>query len=127
MYRAKVAINSIKNKPMGSGWGSQGWVHSDILQIGASLGIITLIVFTMSQILLLVNIYKMLNKAPPQLKSSFFLCFSLNLGQLFSDLKHNSNNTLLEFFSHFSTEHLQSGHSQSGLLVVILQQVVGNP
>ena len=44
MYRAKVAINSIKNKPMGSGWGSQGWVHSDILQIGASLGIMTAII-----------------------------------------------------------------------------------
>ena len=77
MYRAKVAINSIKNKPMGSGWGSQGWVHSDILQIGASLGIITAIVFTMSQILLLGNIYKMFNKAPPALKSGFFLCLSL--------------------------------------------------
>jgi len=77
MYRVNVAINSIKNNPMGTGWGSQGWVHSDILQIGASLGIITAFIFFISPILLLLNIYKVFKNAPPSLHSGLFLCIAL--------------------------------------------------
>ena len=59
------------------GWGSQGWVHSDFLQIGASLGIVTAMIFILSQILLLLNIYRVFNKAPPDLHSSLFTCIAL--------------------------------------------------
>ena len=77
MHRAKVAINSIKNHPLGTGWGSQGWVHSDVLQIGASLGIVTAFIFFISPILLLLKLYKVFNKAPPTMHSSLFLCIAL--------------------------------------------------
>ena len=74
---AIYAVNSIKNNPLGMGWGSQGWVHSDFLQIGASLGIVTAMIFILSQILLLLNIYRVFNKAPPDLHSSLFTCIAL--------------------------------------------------
>ncbi len=45
MQRALTAIKSMYKNPMGTGWGSQGWVHSDVLQVGASLGIISGILF----------------------------------------------------------------------------------
>ena len=86
LYRAEVALNSIKNKPMGTGWGSQGWVHSDILQIGASLGVITAFIFLMGQIHLLFNIYITLKKSSPQLQNGLFLCISLMLYTLISFL-----------------------------------------
>lgn len=77
MDRANTAIRSIKNRPMGTGWGSQGWVHSDFLQLGASLGIVTAVIFIMGPILLLLNIYRTFNKAPPVLQTGLFLCISL--------------------------------------------------
>jgi len=40
MGRAKIAIESIIKHPLGTGWSSQGWVHSDVLQISATIGII---------------------------------------------------------------------------------------
>ena len=77
LQRANFAINSIKNRPMGTGWGSQGWVHSDILQIGASLGIVTAVIFIMGPILLLLSIYRSFNRAPPRIQTGLFLCISL--------------------------------------------------
>ena len=86
MYRANIAINSIKHRPMGTGWGSQGWVHSDILQIGASLGIVTAVIFIMSPILLLLNIYRVFNKASPTIHSGLFLCILLLIYTIISFL-----------------------------------------
>ena len=86
MYRANIAINSIKHHPMGTGWGSQGWVHSDILQIGASLGIVTAVIFIMSPILLLLNIYRVFNKASPTMHSGLFLCILLLIYTIISFL-----------------------------------------
>ena len=62
---------------MGTGWGSQGWVHSDVLQVGASLGIVTASIFIMGPILLLFSTYRAFNKAPPVFQTGLFLCISL--------------------------------------------------
>jgi O-antigen ligase len=44
--RAQIGINLIKQKPLlGHGWGGSGWVHSDLIQIGANLGAIALFLF----------------------------------------------------------------------------------
>ena len=74
---ANIALKSMQDRPMGTGWGSQGWVHSDILQIGASLGIVTAVIFIMGPILLLLSIYRSFNKAPPEIQTGLFLCVSL--------------------------------------------------
>ncbi len=44
--RATDAIQLIQQRPFfGYGWGGSGWVHSDILQIGANLGIPAMMLF----------------------------------------------------------------------------------
>lgn len=40
MAKLSSSISSIKEYPMGTGWSSQGWVHSDIFQIASTMGII---------------------------------------------------------------------------------------
>ena len=84
MYRANIAINSMINHPMGTGWGSQGWVHSDVLQIGASLGIFTAFIFILGPILLLLNIYRDFNKGSPTLHKGLFLCILLLIYSIIS-------------------------------------------
>ena len=77
MQRALTAIKSISKNPIGTGWGSQGWVHSDVLQLGASLGIISGILFICGPLFLTGKciqyyIYSQLHYKPP-----FFLCILL--------------------------------------------------
>ena len=79
MQYVKASFKSIKIHPMGTGWGSQGWLHSDILQIAASLGIITAIIFIISQITLLLNIYRLMIRGPTFIYNDLFLCFLLFL------------------------------------------------
>lgn len=43
--RALYAINLAIKNPAGVGWGGSGWVHSDVLQIAANLGILAALVF----------------------------------------------------------------------------------
>ena len=86
MQYVKASLKSIKIHPMGTGWGSQGWLHSDILQIGASLGIITALIFIISQITLLLNIYRLMIRGPTFLYNGLFLCFSLLIYCLISFL-----------------------------------------
>ena len=88
MARAKYAMKSIIQHPLGTGWGSQGWVHSDVLQISATIGIIPGALFIFSQILLLFRAYSFYSKAPPDQQTIYFtlfgiliyiiVCFSLN-------------------------------------------------
>ena len=75
IIRAKNAISSIIDKPFGTGWGSQGWVHSDVLQMASSIGIIPGLIFLIVPILLLYNLYKNYNSAEIKDKAIFFTCF----------------------------------------------------
>jgi hypothetical protein len=73
--RANIAIESIINQPFGTGWSSQGWVHSDILQIAATIGIIPGFLLLFAPILLLLRIFSFYLKAPPDQQTIYFcLC-----------------------------------------------------
>ena len=74
MNRALIALNSIKRNPMGTGWGSQGWVHSDILQIGASVGVIPGLFLLFGPSILLFKLFRRYFIASPDLKTSYFIC-----------------------------------------------------
>ncbi len=45
MDRAAAAIQHTIDSPVGTGWNSAGWVHSDFLQVAANLGIIAAVIF----------------------------------------------------------------------------------
>jgi len=77
LARAKTALESIQLNPLGTGWGSQGWVHNDILQIGSSVGIIPGAILIFAPILLLVKIYKAYLEVPIEQKTIFFTLFGL--------------------------------------------------
>ena len=77
MGRIKIALNSIINHPIGTGWGSQGWVHSDILQIASSVGILAGFILLFGPILLLIKLYDVYRKAPPIDQTCLFVCVGL--------------------------------------------------
>jgi len=72
-----MIINLIVEKPLGTGWGSQGWVHSDVLQIAASIGIIPGVIFIIAPLFLLFRMYKFYLLAAPDEKTVFFICCGL--------------------------------------------------
>lgn len=72
--RIKIAISSIINHPFGTGWGSQGWVHSDILQIAASVGIYTGVILLFGPVILLFKLFDVYQRAPPIEKTTLFVC-----------------------------------------------------
>jgi hypothetical protein len=75
MGRAKIAIESIIKHPFGTGWSSQGWVHSDILQIAATIGIIPGFLLFFAPILLLLRSFSIyLTSSPDQQTIYFCLC-----------------------------------------------------
>jgi hypothetical protein len=43
--RAFGALNSVVEYPLGNGWSSAGWVHSDFIQVAANLGILAGAIF----------------------------------------------------------------------------------
>ncbi len=47
LTRAGVAVQQMMAHPLGRGWGSSGWVHSDVLQLGADLGVLAAGVFAL--------------------------------------------------------------------------------
>jgi hypothetical protein len=58
LQRAVKALMMIRQSPLtGSGWGSTGWIHSDLLQIGAQLGVIALLVFVVWYIVTVTHIF----------------------------------------------------------------------
>jgi hypothetical protein len=77
MARALIAINSIVEKPLGAGWGSQGWVHSDVLQIAASIGILPGIIFLIAPLFLLFRMYRAYLIVSINDKTAFFVCCGL--------------------------------------------------
>jgi hypothetical protein len=77
MARALIAIDSIVKKPLGTGWGSQGWVHSDILQVAASVGIIPGIIIIIAPLFLLLRLYRTYLTASINDKTAFFVCCGL--------------------------------------------------
>ena len=75
MSRAKIAMVSIVQHPLGTGWWSQGWVHSDVLQIAATIGIIPGALIFLAPILLLFRIFGVYLIAPPDQQTIYFcLC-----------------------------------------------------
>ena len=90
MIRAYIAIESIVEKPLGTGWGSQGWVHSDVLQIGASMGVIPGLILFLGPIFLLFRMYKFYLLVPPNEQTIFFVCCGLLLFVIIS-LSLNGN------------------------------------
>ncbi|MCZ7557094.1 MAG: hypothetical protein M5R41_11910 [Bacteroidia bacterium] len=58
--RMSNAVNSMVEQPLGRGWAHAGWVHSDILSIGAELGVIPALLFLS---LLLTTTIRLLIKA----------------------------------------------------------------
>ena len=77
MQRALTAIKSMSKNPMGTGWGSQGWVHSDVLQVGASLGIISGILLICGPLFLTWKSIQYYIFSPLYYKPPFFLCILL--------------------------------------------------
>jgi hypothetical protein len=77
LARAKIAIASTASHPLGTGWGSQGWVHSDILQISATLGIIPGVLFLFAPLSLLLRSYRCYLTAIPEQKTIFFVLCGL--------------------------------------------------
>jgi len=77
MARAKVAMASIVSNPLGTGWGSQGWVHSDILQISSTVGIIPGVIFLFAPLFLLLRSYRCYLTAIPEQKTVFFVLCGL--------------------------------------------------
>ena len=75
--RANIAINSILQKPLGTGWGSQGWVHSDVLQIGASIGLLPGLILFFGPIFLLVRTFNFYRLASTSEQTFFFICCGL--------------------------------------------------
>lgn len=43
--RALDAVDRVMSSPLGGGWSSAGWVHSDFLQVAVNLGIIAALIF----------------------------------------------------------------------------------
>jgi len=75
MGRAKMALESIINHPLGTGWSSQGWVHSDVLQISATIGIIPGFLLFFAPILLLLKSFSLYLIRPPDQQTIYFcLC-----------------------------------------------------
>jgi len=77
LARAKIAMTSIASHPLGTGWGSQGWVHSDILQIGATIGIIPGVIFLFMPLFILLRCYQCYLTAIPEQKTIFFVLCGL--------------------------------------------------
>jgi O-antigen ligase len=77
LARAKIAMASIASHPLGTGWGSQGWVHSDFLQISATIGIIPGVIFLFVPLFLLLRCYRCYLTAIPEQKTVFFVLCGL--------------------------------------------------
>ena len=77
LNRAKIALASIASRPLGTGWGSQGWVHSDFLQISATIGIIPGVIFIFAPLLLFLRSYRCYLRAIPEQKTVFFVLCGL--------------------------------------------------
>ena len=77
MARALIAIDSIVEKPLGTGWGSQGWVHSDVLQVAASVGLIPGIIIIIAPLFLLFRLYRAYLTASINDQTAFFACCGL--------------------------------------------------
>ena len=73
LARANIVIESIIQNPLGTGWGSQGWVHSDVLQIAGSIGIIPGIIFLFGPLYLLFRMYRLYSIASPNEQTIFFV------------------------------------------------------
>ena len=77
LSRAKIALNSIISNPQGTGWGSQGWIHNDILQISSTTGVIPGFILLFTPVFLLLRIYRFYRAAPSEQKTILFTLIGL--------------------------------------------------
>lgn len=66
MDRAMDAVNQVFAAPLGSGWSSAGWVHSDFLQVAVNLGIIAALIFLSGYIY---TLFRLSRRLLPYLRS----------------------------------------------------------
>jgi len=95
LARAKIALLSVVSHPIGTGWANQGWVHSDVLQVAASTGIISGIIFILAPIILLLRIYRLYLTCPPAQQTLLFV-FSCLLIFIIISLSLNGNFFLVQ-------------------------------
>ena len=87
------ALERIKNNPIGDGWGSRFWVHSDLLQISLNTGIISGFLFTYILIILL---RKSLRKYSREKGDVIYFCFSCLMIFVILSLGVNGNISLAQ-------------------------------
>ena len=87
------AIDRIKNNPIGDGWGSRFWIHSDFLQITLNTGIISGLLFIYMLIILL---RKNLRKYSRQKGEVIYFCFSCLMIFVILSLGVNGNISLVQ-------------------------------
>ena len=73
MAKVQLALESIKANPLGTGWSSQGWVHSDVLQISSTIGIVPGMIFLYSMILSFIRLFKYYRKINSTERTSLFV------------------------------------------------------
>lgn len=56
--RAEVAFNQMISAPLGNGWSSAGWVHSDFIQVGANLGLLGGLIFLGGYLFTLARLFR---------------------------------------------------------------------
>ena len=121
LARAKIAMASIASHPLGTGWGSQGWVHSDFLQISATIGIIPGVIFLFVPLFILLRCYRCYLTAIPEQKTVFFVLCGLLIFIIIS-IGLNGNIYLVQCgaplflllaLAYAYTEYYNKGHSYS--------------
>lgn len=61
--RAEDALELIRQSPyFGHGWGASGYVHSDLIQIGANLGLIALVLFVLWLSSIIFRVFRLLKE-----------------------------------------------------------------
>jgi len=77
MAKVQTALASIKSYPLGTGWSSQGWIHSDLLQISSTIGIIPGIILFYSLISSLIKLYINYIKSNSDQNTIFFVGYCI--------------------------------------------------
>ena len=89
----KLALDRIKNNPIGDGWGVRFWVHSDLVQIYLKTGILSGSLFI---ILLFKLLLKNFKKYPAENNVEIYFCFSCLMIFVILSLTINGNIKLVQ-------------------------------
>jgi hypothetical protein len=81
--RAEKGIQKILDNPLGQGWSSGGWVHSDVIDIAAEVGIVGSVIFVIWYLMTMFKIVHHYLKKPDNLTLSLLGGFFI-VGVLFA-------------------------------------------